>query len=236
MRGRSFSVSGGFLLQAACGARPEDRAGPPPGDDGEGPRLSAAGPSGGRSLRGPVRSGADPFGCRSGRSTGPMLTLPADEQDPPRVLLGRGDRNCDHPARTQHRRASGGPSGVTRSQAPRAVAQLRRLRDLVPDDRDHLDQPPSDDLPPQGCEPRGAVPEPAAVVVHRHPSLVHGADGRLPPRRRRLEPRRINSRNRTGLLPYLIATPLAFVSPYITLAISAALAIFYALPLRIAQA
>jgi TMEM175 potassium channel family protein len=46
----------------------------------------------------------------------------------------------------------------------------------------------------------------------------------------------INSRNRAGLLPYLIATPLAFVSPYITLAISAALAVFYALPLRIAQA
>jgi uncharacterized membrane protein len=41
----------------------------------------------------------------------------------------------------------------------------------------------------------------------------------------------ILSRTVTGLAPYAVATPLAFVSPYITLAICAAIAIFYALPL-----
>ncbi len=43
--------------------------------------------------------------------------------------------------------------------------------------------------------------------------------------------RRILTRSVTGLVPYLIATALAPVSPYPTLAICAALAIYYALPL-----
>jgi uncharacterized membrane protein len=37
-------------------------------------------------------------------------------------------------------------------------------------------------------------------------------------------------RSRLGLMPYLIATALAAVSPYLTLAICGALAVFYALP------
>ena len=45
------------------------------------------------------------------------------------------------------------------------------------------------------------------------------------------ERRRILVRSATGLVPYLLATILAFVSAYVTLAICAALAIFYALPL-----
>jgi uncharacterized membrane protein len=45
----------------------------------------------------------------------------------------------------------------------------------------------------------------------------------------------INRRNRAGLVPYLLATPLALLSPYVTLAISAAVAVFYALPLRVAR-
>jgi uncharacterized membrane protein len=44
------------------------------------------------------------------------------------------------------------------------------------------------------------------------------------------ERRRILSRSVTGLGPYIAATGLAFVSQYVTLAICAALAIFYALP------
>jgi uncharacterized membrane protein len=40
----------------------------------------------------------------------------------------------------------------------------------------------------------------------------------------------ILSRTVTGLLPYALATALAFVSPYITLGICAVIAIFYALP------
>ena len=44
------------------------------------------------------------------------------------------------------------------------------------------------------------------------------------------ERRRILARTLTGLLPYIVATALAFVSPYATLAICAALAAFYALP------
>jgi uncharacterized membrane protein len=43
--------------------------------------------------------------------------------------------------------------------------------------------------------------------------------------------RQILSRTLTGLLPYILATGLAAVSAYITLAITAALAAFYALPI-----
>jgi uncharacterized membrane protein len=45
------------------------------------------------------------------------------------------------------------------------------------------------------------------------------------------ERRKILARSVVGLLPYLLATILAFASAYVTLAICAALAIFYALPL-----
>ncbi|HEV2980961.1 MAG TPA: TMEM175 family protein [Solirubrobacteraceae bacterium] len=44
------------------------------------------------------------------------------------------------------------------------------------------------------------------------------------------ECKQILRRNVTGLLPYALATALAVVSPYITLAICGAVAIFYALP------
>jgi uncharacterized membrane protein len=45
------------------------------------------------------------------------------------------------------------------------------------------------------------------------------------------ERRRILARSVTGVVPYLVATILAVVSAYATLAICAALAIFYALPI-----
>ncbi len=45
-----------------------------------------------------------------------------------------------------------------------------------------------------------------------------------------VERRRILARFSTGLVPYAIATALAFVSQYATLAICAAIALFYALP------
>jgi uncharacterized membrane protein len=45
------------------------------------------------------------------------------------------------------------------------------------------------------------------------------------------ERRRILARSVSGLAPYLVATILAVVSPYATLAICGALAVFYALPL-----
>jgi uncharacterized membrane protein len=44
------------------------------------------------------------------------------------------------------------------------------------------------------------------------------------------ERRRILSRSITGLGPYLVATLIAIVSPYATLAICGAIAVFYALP------
>jgi uncharacterized membrane protein len=44
------------------------------------------------------------------------------------------------------------------------------------------------------------------------------------------ERRRVLSRSITGLVPYLLATILAVLSPYVTLAICAAVAVFYALP------
>jgi uncharacterized membrane protein len=43
--------------------------------------------------------------------------------------------------------------------------------------------------------------------------------------------RRIIARGVVGILPYAVAVPLAVVSPYITLAICAAVAVFYALPI-----
>jgi hypothetical protein len=49
----------------------------------------------------------------------------------------------------------------------------------------------------------------------------------LPVERRR----KILSRSIAGVVPYAIATALAVVSAYLTLAICAALAIFYALPI-----
>jgi uncharacterized membrane protein len=49
------------------------------------------------------------------------------------------------------------------------------------------------------------------------------------------ERRRILARFVTGLAPYAIATALAFVSQYATLAICAAIAIFYALPVASGQ-
>ena len=42
--------------------------------------------------------------------------------------------------------------------------------------------------------------------------------------------RRLFRRTQTGLVPYLVATALAPLSAYVTLAICAALAVFYALP------
>jgi uncharacterized membrane protein len=42
--------------------------------------------------------------------------------------------------------------------------------------------------------------------------------------------RRILSQSIAGVIPYAVATPLAFISPFITLGVSAALALFYAQP------
>jgi len=42
----------------------------------------------------------------------------------------------------------------------------------------------------------------------------------------------INRRNRAGLVPYAVAALAALISPYVTLAICAALAVFYARPLE----
>jgi TMEM175 potassium channel family protein len=49
------------------------------------------------------------------------------------------------------------------------------------------------------------------------------------------ERRRILMRSVAGLGPYIVATGVAFISPYATLAISAALAAFYALPIASGQ-
>ena len=47
--------------------------------------------------------------------------------------------------------------------------------------------------------------------------------------------KQIFRRSAAGVIPYVIATALAPVSPYITLAMSAALAFFYALPISVAM-
>jgi hypothetical protein len=48
--------------------------------------------------------------------------------------------------------------------------------------------------------------------------------------------RRILGRGLTGLIPYAVATALAALSPYVTLAICAGVAIFYALPIAVGGA
>ncbi len=67
------------------------------------------------------------------------------------------------------------------------------------------------------------------ATLNRHILLrkAHYIGADLSLERRRL----ILKRSLTGLLPYVVATGLAFVSPYATIAICAAVAAFYALPL-----
>src|SRR3954454_17010784 len=82
------------------------------------------------------------------------------EPDPSRGLLRRRVRDCDHAARAGHPR-----SGPERNRRPRprardAVAELRGVRGLLPDDRDHLDQPPRDDPQAESGRPRNPDPEP----------------------------------------------------------------------------
>jgi uncharacterized membrane protein len=66
------------------------------------------------------------------------------------------------------------------------------------------------------------------AVLNRHILLRKGhmIGGDLPLGRRR----QILYRSISGLIPYVLATALAFVSPYITLAICAAVAAYYAQP------
>jgi len=55
-----------------------------------------------------------------------------------------------------------------------------------------------------------------------------GLEGGVPPQEQR---RQILKRSIRGLVPYAVATALAPVSPYLTLAICAALAVYYAFPI-----
>lgn len=66
------------------------------------------------------------------------------------------------------------------------------------------------------------------AALNRHILLrkAHFIEADLPLERRRL----ILRRSVSGLLPYVLATGLAVVSPYATIAICAAVAVFYALP------
>jgi uncharacterized membrane protein len=67
------------------------------------------------------------------------------------------------------------------------------------------------------------------AALNRHILLVkaHMLDAELPVEQRRL----ILMRSISGIVPYAIATALAAVSPYVTFAICAGLAFFYALPI-----
>jgi uncharacterized membrane protein len=69
----------------------------------------------------------------------------------------------------------------------------------------------------------------AFSVLNRHILLAraHMLSAEMPVQERR----RILMRSVSGLAPYLVATILAVVSAYVTLAICGALAVFYALPL-----
>jgi uncharacterized membrane protein len=69
----------------------------------------------------------------------------------------------------------------------------------------------------------------AFTVLNRHILLrkSHMLAAELSLERRR----KILSRAITGLVPYALATALAFISPYVTVVICAAIAVFYALPI-----
>jgi TMEM175 potassium channel family protein len=69
----------------------------------------------------------------------------------------------------------------------------------------------------------------AALNRHILFAKSHLMSAQLPEERRR----QILRRFLTGLIPYALATVLAFVSPYITLAICAAVAVFYATPVAL---
>jgi uncharacterized membrane protein len=73
----------------------------------------------------------------------------------------------------------------------------------------------------------------AFSLLNRHVLLAksHMLSEELPLARRR----HILRRSVVGLVPYAAGVPLAFVSPYITLAICASLAVFYATPLASGQ-
>lgn len=66
------------------------------------------------------------------------------------------------------------------------------------------------------------------VALNRHIliSKAHLLQPELSEQRRR----ELLTRNITGVLPYFVATAVAFVSPYLTLGITAGVAVFYALP------
>src|SRR3954454_23054073 len=120
------------------------------------------------------------------------------EPDPPRGLLRRRVRDCDHAARARHPRAGSELYRRSRPRARDAVAELRRLRGLVPHDRNHLDQPPRDDPQAEGGRPRNPDPEPPAPAL-RGPAPVHDrADGRISEGGTGGSPRRGDLR---GLLP-----------------------------------
>jgi uncharacterized membrane protein len=66
------------------------------------------------------------------------------------------------------------------------------------------------------------------VMLNRHILMAksHLLEPELSEERRRA----LLTRNIGGILPYVLATALALVSPYLTLGITAAVAVFYALP------
>ncbi|MGH8862366.1 MAG: TMEM175 family protein [Jatrophihabitantaceae bacterium] len=69
----------------------------------------------------------------------------------------------------------------------------------------------------------------AFAALNRH--ILLGRSQLISPEMPLAQRRRILLRSISGLIPYAVATALAVVSAYVTLAICAALALFYALPL-----
>jgi len=66
------------------------------------------------------------------------------------------------------------------------------------------------------------------VVLNRH--ILIAKSHLLQPELSEERRRELLMRNIGGILPYVLATAFAFVSPYLTLGITAAVAVFYALP------
>jgi transmembrane protein TMEM174 (potassium channel) len=105
-----------------------------------------------------------------------------------------------------------------RALRPR-LAELRRVRGELPDDRHHLAQPPRPRRSRHPRRPHAAVPQPPGLLGGLAPAQVAHLD----------------RRNAVGLACYCLALALAFVIPAASLALCFLVAAYFLFPDRAEQ-
>src|SRR4029453_7988860 len=182
-----------------------------------------------------------------------------NEQGTDRSVLRRRHRRGHHLACAEFARARSRRLEFARPWTRGAMAELRRFRRFVHDHRDHLDQSPRHATAHRQRRSHDPAPQSPAPAHDLRPAVHDCADGRLLERERGPEARggrvqRLVSLHVTCLLRDAAAPAaregssaarvfdtrstaegataqrLWLVSPYLTLAICAGLAVFYALP------